>query len=251
MTPVVSVIIPVHDGARFLPRAVATVREQGMADCEIVVVDDGSTDETGAVARLLAEDAGNRLRIVAADHGGPAAARNRGLEAAAGALIAFLDADDLWPSDRMARLRARLAADPGLDFVHGKLQPVREDPADPLWGQLYPEGAPIVGPSSLCTGLFHRRAFDRVGSLDETLRLGEDMDWYLRAIEQDLRLVIIDRVVLHYRLHGGNLTRDREAVKRSVQQVVTRSLLRRRRAGDRRPLPAPSAFLETCGSKSP
>ncbi|MGE0717057.1 MAG: glycosyltransferase family 2 protein [Alphaproteobacteria bacterium] len=249
MTPAVSVVIPVHDGARFLAQAVHTVRDQGMADVEIVVVDDGSADATARIAAGLAADPANRLRVVSITHGGPSAARNAGIAAARGGLLAFLDVDDSWPPGRLALLRRRLAADPALDFVHGTLLFVHDDPADGFWAAVHPQAAPMAMPASFCTGLYRRRVFDAVGPLDEELSMGEDTDWFLRATEMGRRYVVLDCVVLYYRLHGANLTRDREATKHAIRRVITRSVMRRRRTGVLRPLPAPSDFLEAVTSE--
>ncbi len=116
--PLVSVIIPAYNAAQFLREAVASVRAQGYSPIEIVIVDDGSTDNTAETIRSLGEG----IRYVRQANAGPAAARNRGLAEARGEWVAFLDGDDLWPADKLRVQAARLEADPSLDVVLGRVQ---------------------------------------------------------------------------------------------------------------------------------
>ena len=120
-TPLVSVIVPAYNAARFLPHAVESIRRQDYLPLEIVIVDDGSTDDTAEVAR----DLGSDIRYVYQPNAGPAAARNRGLEQARRELIAFLDADDEWPPDKLRIQVGRLLAEPELDVVTGRTHYIR------------------------------------------------------------------------------------------------------------------------------
>lgn len=94
----VSVIIPVHNGERYLGEAIASVRRQSVSPIEIVIVDDGSTDGTAALADALGSD----IRLIRQPHSGVTVSRNRGIRAARGDLIAFLDCDDMWTDDKLA-----------------------------------------------------------------------------------------------------------------------------------------------------
>ncbi|MGE0725827.1 MAG: glycosyltransferase family 2 protein [Alphaproteobacteria bacterium] len=238
----VSAVVPVYNGAGFLPAAVATIRAQAVEGLEIVVVDDGSTDETPGVAAALSA-ADPAMRVVRTANRGPSAARNAGIEAARGAIIAFLDVDDEWTPGRMGLMLGRLAAGPELDVVYGKIEVVCTDPDDSHWRRLRIEAGGAISPL-IGSGVYRRRAFERIGGFDETMRFGEDLDWFLRALEARLALRILDRVVLRYVLHRTNVTRDRAAVQRSVADTVRRSMIRRRRKGDQSPLPLMTSFLE-------
>jgi glycosyltransferase involved in cell wall biosynthesis len=225
----VSVIIPAFDAAAFLPDAVASIRRQGTGGVEIVVVDDGSTDDTAAVARSLGAD----IRVIEVAHGGPAQARNAGVAAAGGEVITFLDADDVWPDGSLATRLSRLARDPAVDVVLGLTQAMvrRGD------GDFEPLGEPWHCPLVGC-GAYRRRALDAVGLFDETLLQSEDLDWFLRMRERDVPTARIEDVTLHYRLHGGNLTRGAGPEARNLLLAVKRSLDRRRDAtGEVRVLP--------------
>ncbi|MGE0717059.1 MAG: glycosyltransferase family 2 protein [Alphaproteobacteria bacterium] len=238
-----SVIIPVRNGAHFLARAVASVRGDAGPAVEIVVVDDRSTDDTRAIAEELARRDEGVIRIVAADKGCPAGARNIGIAAAGGELLTFLDVDDEWETGRTAALMRRLDGDPTLDVAYGRIKAWVADPEDPVWGKnSFSDQAlpfPLVG-----AGIYRRAAFDRAGLFDETLFFGEDFDWFLRACEARLHLVIIDQVVLRYHLHASNITRERQKATFAMTTVMRRSLQRRRRNGVTEQMPPISDYYE-------
>ena len=118
--PAISVIIPAYNAAATLPHALDSVLAQTWPAHEIIVVDDGSIDATGEVVeRYLARSGGERIRHVRQDNAGPSAARNRGVAQASGEWIAFLDADDWYSPERLARHAEMIAADPALDFLVG------------------------------------------------------------------------------------------------------------------------------------
>ena len=231
--PLLSVILPVFNGARYLAEAVASVGAQRYRPLEIIIVDDGSTDETASVARSL----GEAVRYVYQENQGPAAARNRALAMARGELIGFIDTDDLWTRNHLRLLLASLEADPTLQLVLGQVE--RQ-----LLCRL-PDGGTGFRPwldaqhcFSLGAALFRRSAFDRIGNLDADLLASEDMDWYLRAREAGLSMQLLDEVVYTYRLHDSNMTRNKESTERLLLEVIRRSLKRRREAsGPSRSLP--------------
>jgi glycosyltransferase involved in cell wall biosynthesis len=220
---VISVVVPAFQAADFVGEAVASARASGVDGLQIVVVDDGSTDGTADVVAGLA---GDDLVLIEQANAGPAAARNTGVAAATGDLLAFLDADDAWPSGALRRQLATLDADGDADGAHGMTQffgnldgvQVRFDRPDEH----------VVRGAFLGSLLVRRRAFDRVGPFDESLRTGEDYDWFLRAREAGLRLVTTDEVALRYRVHPGGLSRDGEAGNRNLAVALHRSLQRRR-----------------------
>jgi len=219
----VSTIIPVFNGERFLPLAVESIRRQGCPSIEIIVVDDGSTDGTATVAREF----GDPVRWVTQANAGPPAARNRGLDLARGDLIAFLDVDDLWSEDKLRVQVARLAAEPELDLVVGMTQllcPTGLAEGEPAFE---PQGAPGLLPS-VGSALFRRRVFDRVGRFDETQRMDDDVDWFLRAFEQGVRMAVLPTVAQYYRRHDRNITNARATDMRYLLFAIKKSLDRRR-----------------------
>jgi glycosyltransferase involved in cell wall biosynthesis len=193
-----SAIIPAFNAARFLGEAIDSVLGQSRPPFELIVVDDGSTDATAAVARRFPA-----VRYVAQPHGGIAAARNRGVSAATGDCLAFLDADDRWTARKLEVQLAALAADPGLDMLLGHCMEVRQGE----WAaRLDPAVPPEDGVPGYLAGtcLVRRAAFERVGRFETALRAGEFIDWLLRARGRGLRIRMLPGVVLWRRLHDGN-----------------------------------------------
>jgi len=225
----ISVIIPAYNGESFLAEAVASVRAQSLAPDEIIIVDDGSEDGTEVVIKSLGPD----IRSIRQDNGGPAAARNRGLEMASGDLIAFIDADDLWLDGKLKSQARRLRDDATIHLVLGATQRVRQSVnplADGQGHNLTPTG-PVWMLLHLGAGLFRRAVFDTVGGFDEDLRQGEDVDWFMRARELGVEMGISNKVVQLYRRHDANLTSDLEDKDRFFLAALKKSL-DRRRAGE-------------------
>ncbi|MCX7670338.1 MAG: glycosyltransferase family 2 protein [Anaerolineae bacterium] len=220
--PHISVIIPVYNGERFLAEAIRSVLDQTLPPDEIIVVDDGSTDGSAQVVERLRLHAPIPISYHYQSNRGPSAARNRGLELARGEFIAFLDADDLWPPGKLALQWAQLNPFPKALGAWGKVQLLV--PENELWVL---KGEPWYG---LNVGSFflHRSTFELVGLFDETLRYGEDTDWFLRAREQGVLFVAHPDVVLWYRYHGDNLWLGKPQPARSTLYAAKRLLDRRR-----------------------
>lgn len=238
--PQVSVIVPAYNVARFLPAAIASIHSQRYQPLEILVIDDGSTDNTSEVAASF----GSSIRYFRQANGGPASARNIGLREARGEILAFLDADDEWPADKLAIQMARLSAADAPDVVSGRIRYVF------LSGALRPnyrfEGPDqTVAHIHLGASLWRRRALELVGPFDESLRMGEDQDWFLRARELGLKIVVMREVTLLYQHHDSNMTRGANADQLEFIAVIRKSLQRRReRTGAALELPTWSSLSE-------
>jgi glycosyltransferase involved in cell wall biosynthesis len=212
----VSVVIPMRNARRYVAEAIAGVLGQGHEALEVVVVDDGSSDDSPAVAAATGD---NRVRLLAQDPAGAAAARNRGIAASSAPYLAFLDADDRWTCGKLAAQLAVLAQRREIDMVFGHYREIDEDGA--------PVAADASGPAySPCSMLIRRAAFDRVGAFDTGLAVGEFIDWFARAEDAGLRHVMLPDVVMERRVHGANLTR--EPVARADYARVVRNVAARR-----------------------
>jgi hypothetical protein len=223
--PLVSVVMPVWNGERFLREAVDNVLSQGYPALEIIIVDDGSTDGTEAEVRRLPCD----VRYFKQENAGPAAARNRGIRDTSGDLIAFLDVDDLWPENNLRLLVGELLEHPELDLVHGYGQLLQQDPVTGTYE--YAGNPKEAFPYYIGAGLYRRRVFDRLGLFDRTLRFGEDADWYTRAREQRIAMRRLDVVTLLVRRHSQNMTQDRKEIDLSMLRVFKKALDRKRAEG--------------------
>ncbi len=221
-TPLVSVIVPARNAMPFLSEALRSIVAQGVAPVEVLVVDGASTDGSREAALTFPH-----VRLVEQAGRGLAAARNLGLAAAQGDLIAFLDADDLWSAHSLTARLSHLVQCPDCLGVIGQVQRFLQ-PGTPL-PAAYASGwleRPAIGytPGAL---LAQRRLFDLVGWFDETLILGGDSDWFARAADMGAPLDSLARITLHKRIHGANLSADVARYRQELLTVTRRSLLRR------------------------
>lgn len=221
-TTLVSVLIPVYNGADFVTEAIASVRAQVHVPTEIIVIDDGSTDQTAQVVQTLGCD----IRYVYQQNQGPAAARNLGLALAQGEFIAFLDADDLWPVDKLAHQVASLATDAAVQVVWGHTQICAYQEADDSVPTLAPTWSSLLG-SLLCRA----SVFQTVGVFEPTLRINEDIDWFLRLQEHKLVVKKSPDLALVYRIRPGSLTYGKSLRDAGWFQTVRRALQRQRALG--------------------
>jgi glycosyltransferase involved in cell wall biosynthesis len=220
----VSVIIPVRNGASFLPEAVASIGDQNYPALEIIVVDDGSTDEIASVLSNLPEE----IKYIRQNPSGPAAARNRGIRAAAGEFIAFLDVDDLWPPDNLGSMVEAIANMPECHVVRGFAQVMELMPETQNYE--FVGGPGDAFPDYLGAALYRRAVFERVGMLDEGLEFGEDVDWFNRAREDGLIIERLEQVTLFVRRHGQNMTHGKSMQELNLLRVLKRALDRKRSA---------------------
>ena len=231
--PRISVIIPVLDGERFLAEAIESALGQSSAPIEIVVVDDGSTDDTpGVVTRF-----GAAVRYLHQPRGGAAAARNRGVVTAQGEVFAFLDADDRWTPEALGTGVAALETDEAAELTVGQVVEVSQA----AW-----EGRVALGPPPPGSGvpgyvpgacLVPRSTWERVGAFDTGLRAGEFIDWYLRARALGVRTRLLSAVVLWRRLHDANHGIRARPAYVDLTRVVKRELDRRKASA----IPPPGA----------
>jgi glycosyltransferase involved in cell wall biosynthesis len=202
MHTLVSVVIPVRNGVRYLREAIESVLAQGQANVEVIVVDNGSTDGSSA----LAEGFGAPVNVVVEAQPGAAHARNLGVKLARGEYLAFLDADDVWLPGKLSRQLAALQARPDLDmvFTFGEnflSQDLTEAQRKAV--QFVSGPGPFVIPSAM---LARRKSFVRIGPLPD-LREGEFIAWYGLALARGIHSEVIPEVLLLRRVHMANSTR--------------------------------------------
>jgi len=221
----VSVVIPVYNGERFLGEAIDSILAQTRSAAEVIVVDDGSTDGSLAIAEGYAE---RHPEVVVATrpNGGASAARNTGIALATGDALAFLDADDIAEPQFLAVQLGRLEADPSLAGVMGAGRVFVEPGApEPVW--LTARQRDVRTRPRLMTMVVHRSVFTALGVFDTGLSHGEDTDWVLRCGEAGHRIDIHTEVLIARRVHHHNLTQDTQAVVRSQFEVLARRIRRK------------------------
>ena len=225
--PLISCVVPVFNGERYLRKALESIFQQTHRPLEVIVADDGSTDGTAAIAAGYDEPA----MYLRQSHTGSAAARNLGLSAARGEFVAFLDADDLWHPEKLARQMARFETRPELDlciaFVQNFWTPELQEKV-PRFAD-HPLAKPF--PGYCAPALLARRAlFDTVGRFNPDLRHGDLKDWFLRVAERGAAMEVLTDVLVYRRLHETNISHGKAAVDRDESlRIVKASLDRRRR----------------------
>jgi glycosyltransferase involved in cell wall biosynthesis len=227
----VSVVVAVYNGAPFLAEALDSALGQDYTPVEVVVVDDGSTDATPDVIARYPEVVALRQ-----DNAGPGAARNTGIAAARGELIAFVDADDVVPVGKLCTQVAYLRDHPDVSVVLGRQETRMEGPVDvphwlerPMWlpRTFSWDGREQIPPMTMVA---RREAFDRVGPFDTRFRFADDLDWLLRVQEAGVGLAMVDEVVLTRRVHGNNLSADQAMLSKEMLMCL-RARIERARAG--------------------
>jgi glycosyltransferase involved in cell wall biosynthesis len=192
--------MPVKNGARFLPQALADIRAQTYDRREVIVVDGRSTDGSAEIARSA-----DGVRFLEQAGEGFADAWNIGVRAARGELIAFLDSDDRWAPDKLAA-QVEVLKRPEVDYVITRIRFFIEA------GVPYPPGfqprvleSDHVGnmPSAL---IVRRSAFERVGEFRTDLRIASDIEWFARAKDACLVLAVVPRVLVRKRVHDTNVS---------------------------------------------
>jgi glycosyltransferase involved in cell wall biosynthesis len=220
----VSVILPVYNCERYLAEALGSVQNQTYRPLDVILVDDGSKDGSAVVARGFEPS----LRYCFQPRRGIGAARNHGVKLARGSFLAFLDADDRWVEHKLERQMKALVAHPELDAVFGHVkQFVSPELGKDVTARLRCPPQPMAGyvPGAM---LIRRESFDRVGSFETGTKVGEFLDWCLRAVESGLRMKMLPELVLWRRLHESNQgIRERGALT-DYLSILKASIDRRR-----------------------
>ncbi len=221
----ISVVIPAYNYARFLTDAVSSALSQTWTPLEVIVVDDGSTDET---PELLATITDPRLRVIRQTNAGLSAARNTGIREARHELIAFLDADDRWTPGFLSRVAAKLCELPAeFAMAASGWQRITEQ------GELVTQPARTVPPPAVLTArdfilrnrvfpsavIARKSAFDECGDFDTTLRSSEDRDMWIR-ITTRCKAAYIDEPLVHIRRHGSNMSKHAARMRLNTARTL-------------------------------
>lgn len=241
IVPTVSVVIPTYNAAAFVGQAIKSVLAQTYRDVEVIVVDDGSTDQTQSILSRF----GAPVRCIRQANQGVAVARNCGIHESRGRYVAFLDADDTWLPGKLERQVAALEAYPdcaacyaAFTRVDWELRPIGIS-RSPRQAATLPDlllNGNVIG--SICTVLIERELFDRVGGFDPQLSQCADWDMWIR-LAVHTAFLYVDEPLVTYRQHEANMSRDARLLETDSLRVLEKgfampglpeSLRRRRRA---------------------
>lgn len=219
--PVFSIIVPVYNAAKTIAATVHSVLAQSFTDFELILIDDGSRDQSLSImTNLAAQD--DRIKSVSWPNKGVSATRNFGVELSRGELVAFLDADDLWHADKLARHYQLHAQDNDVGASYARIAFIEPDSIDSTSARTYSSiigrtltVSDLLGENPVCTmsNLVVRRAhFETVGAFRESMSFAEDQEWLVRAVSAGCDITGIDEILVGYRLSQDGLSVDLDSM---------------------------------------
>jgi cellulose synthase/poly-beta-1,6-N-acetylglucosamine synthase-like glycosyltransferase len=223
--PTISIIIPTYNRASYVLQSVASVLAQSFKDYELIVVDDGSEDETWTQLARLND---SRLQVLRIAHSGASVARNAGVSLARGELIAFLDSDDLWAQDFLTHTFEALQSAPAAGFAYTDygifdttdtvVTTASLRPEEKINGRLFPR---ILGEDFICMGslLFRRGCLERAGDFDPQMAPAEDWDMWLR-ITPFFDASYVDAPLLSIRFHSDNISQRPGVIQQANLRIM-------------------------------
>ncbi len=231
----ITAIIPTYNGAKYVAEAIQSINRQTYPVEEIIVVDDGSDDETETI---VMNQEGN-IRFIKQPHkGDPAFGRNTGIREAKTGLIAFLDQDDLWPENKLEIQTKNLMrfpeamVDVGITHVFNQ----KGEKFEHDFGRFKEFEQYFL----LSSGLFRKSVFDTIGLFDEKIKFhASDYDWIFRAVENKVMFNLHKEITLLYRHHEENYSNSFVKLRLGLMEVVKRSLVRRRNKDNGSIMPLP------------
>jgi len=217
--PLISVIVPVYNGERYLAEALQSIENQTYSRIEIIAVDDGSSDGTASVIRKFSS-----VIPVLQRHSGLSTALNNGIRNAKGSFLAFLDADDIWLEDKLSNQMKVFMNNSGIEAVFGHIIQFEEN------AELGKDANLSRRIPGYCKGsmLIKKASFLRVGFFDARWRIGDFIDWYKRAADKNLRISLISDIVMKRRVHSGNMSLTGEEDKRDYVRILKAAMDRSR-----------------------
>lgn len=224
----VSAVLIVRNGERFLGQALDSVRAQTYRPLEIIVVDGGSTDGTVALAGARSD-----VRVVTQRGAGIAQAYNTGIHAARGEYLAFLSHDDLWVPEKLALQVDFLRSHPQVQYTVGMLRYFLEPGCEPPRGMKRELLQGIHVGRVMETLVARRTLFEEVGGFDPALRIANDVDWFARVQDLGVPGTVLGQLLLHKRVHDANTSSNEAVNTAELLTVLGRSILRRRQGQQR------------------
>ncbi|MDR3410843.1 MAG: glycosyltransferase family A protein [Formivibrio sp.] len=222
--PLISVIVPAHNAGKFLAAAIDSIFAQDYRPIEVILVDDGSTDNTAAIAQSYPD-----VRYAYGEKQGSAVARNTALTLSSGEFIAFLDADDLWSPNKLTVQAKYLIEHPEVNCVNGKVGNFLEPQmACPAWvdSETLSHSTHAVQLGAI---LVRRSLFDTVGLFNPSYLQGEDLEWFFRIKEPHIPIISMEETVVLRRIHASNISHNQSTQAQMRLRMMKESLDRKRK----------------------
>lgn len=225
--PLISVIIAVYNGEKYIAETINSVLAQDYPSIELVVIDDGSTDGTADIVRNFPQ-----VKYFHMPNAGLGAARNNGVRRASGEYLAFIDADDLWLPEKLRVQMQRLLTENSentMVFSHMG-QFICSTLSETEAGKIKLEEHQKVIPGiSAITLLLHKNVFEKVGYFFEIKQVGDFIEWYSRAQDLKIETIMLPEVLAKRRIHASNMSRQKQQYSQQQFLPVLKSILERRR----------------------
>ena len=223
-----SVVMPVYNGEKFIEEAIKSVYEDKYDSFELLVIDDGSVDNTAKIVKSF-----SGIGYYYQENTGVASARNKGIDMATGDIISFLDSDDIWEKGRFEKTADFFKKHPETDYLLGEachfLESGCEKPAS-MQAKWF-AGAQLT--YGTCVLSVRKKAFHVAGLFNENYITGEDLEWFLRAKKAGLHEGRLEYPVIKRRIHGQNLTLTKStADKKHIFQMIRDNTNRKRLHGE-------------------
>ncbi|BAQ64671.1 glycosyltransferase [Geminocystis sp. NIES-3709] len=224
INPLISVIIGVYNGDRYLAETIESILAQTYQPIEIIIVDDGSTDRTAEIAQSFLP----QIKYFYKTHDGISATLNYGINLSQGDFIAFLDADDLWIPEKLNLQMEVFNTESEIDVVFGNVQQFISPELDEAEKKSLKIRVEIIPGYFKGTMLVKREVFNYVGLFNTSLKVADFIDWYLKLKDKNLKTSMLTEIVTKRRIHKNNMgIREKESRKDFARAIKT-SLDRRR-----------------------
>jgi len=227
IAPMVSVIMPVFNGEAYLAEAIQSVLGQTWQNLELILVNDGSTDSSLGIAQGFRSATGN-VQCISQENTGVSAARNRGIAASRGGLVAFLDQDDRWEPQALEIQVGVHQQQPEILYTLGQQVCFLDDMEEPpAWFRLQQLDVPHTGylPGTL---VVKHQLFEQIGVFDTQYPISSDADWFARARDAKVPVKILPHTLLQRRIHPGNQSRHSQQIQGELTQLLLASIRRKR-----------------------
>ncbi len=223
--PKVSIIIPAYNAIKYLPETVESVLKQSFTDFELLIINDGSSDNTVEWVSSISD---SRVRLISQENKGLSGARNTGITSSKGEYISFLDADDIWEPTKIEKQVYKLDNDPTVGLVYTWVKYFYEDIESVRLGDPDAEGnvlkAILEANVVMCgsNAMVRRFCFEEVGKFDENLTSIEDWDMWIR-IASKYSFAVVKEALVYYRQHNSNMSKNYEMMIQNFNKVFERA----------------------------
>lgn len=222
-TPLVSVILPVYNGARYLNETIDSVLAQTYPALELIVVNDGSTDSSEDICKTY-----QNIRYVYQENQGVPFARNNGVSLAKGEFLCFIDQDDSWKPEKTDAQGKAFEEHPNLGYCLTRQEfYLTENVERPDWCPEDWLNRPVAGfsPSTL---MIRKSLFEKMGPFDTSLPTGSDTEFFFLLKDADVPFTQLEEVFVRKRIHQDNQSKSRDALRRDIMETLRRSIHRQR-----------------------